>query len=269
MKKSDKERNAEVLLYTLEEIQKIITGFIPGGHLIDGFWNFRSGLKQKRLLDFAESLKKLLEKELGNNLKNYHFETEDFVDVFDSIMNKVQYTKSETKLNSFKAIIVNSIKCKSDLTQVYIDLISKLNDKEIEMLKHFMKSEQSRKKKIEQIYKFKSLLDNKQSNVERLKRLAQIGEIQPHQSISSAQKEETFTYSKLIQARKDYEIEHKSINSKMLGISEGEFEYYYTDLIANGLIKTIQFEPFRDSHIKLQYIVLTKFGTEFFQFITI
>ena len=54
MEKSKIEKRAEKVTFGIEQFQKMVLGFMPSGHVIEGFLNYRSELKQKRVLDFAE-----------------------------------------------------------------------------------------------------------------------------------------------------------------------------------------------------------------------
>jgi hypothetical protein len=109
MGKIDKNKAGETALYTAEVLQKMVLGFMPGGHLIDGFLNYRSGLKQKRVIDFFDSFKKELEEHTGRELSNDDFNNESFVDVMDSIASKAQTTKSQYKLERFRNILVKQV----------------------------------------------------------------------------------------------------------------------------------------------------------------
>lgn len=183
----------------------MILGFLPGGHVIDGFLNYRSSLKQKRMIQFSNSLKIIFEKELGESIDEYNFETEDFVDIIDSIFNKVLNTKSEKKLDRFKAIIVNQIKSNSDLAQVFIDLITKLNDIEVDILYSFQNSGELKVERLNNMDELNAQHKEKLSYVERLKKLAIEGELKQGQSILKAEKDAEIVFSKQMKEEKDYE----------------------------------------------------------------
>jgi hypothetical protein len=136
MYKSEVEKREEQTVYGLEQFQRMILGFMPGGHVVEGFLNYRSGLKQKRILDFAESLKSVFEDELNLKLDNYNFESVDFVDIFDSVMNKVQLTKSEYKMERYRNILVNHMidPVQDILTLKYIELLDSINEVQLVIL---------------------------------------------------------------------------------------------------------------------------------------
>lgn len=131
-----KDKAGEVAIFTSETLQKMVLGFMFGGHLIEGVLNFRSNLKQKRILDFAERFKHVLEENLGRELDAKDFENEDFIDVFEVVIDKVQKTRSEYKLERFRNILAKQIIDPSPNREVesYVKLLDELGDVEIIML---------------------------------------------------------------------------------------------------------------------------------------
>lgn len=118
-----------------ESVIKTVFSFIPAGPIFDSFWNYRANLKQKRVIDFSESVKNVLEEIGGNEFHSSNFETEDFVDIMEAVYMKVMNTQSLYKLERFRNILVNQIIDKPldyQLTLKYVELVSSLSD--IEML---------------------------------------------------------------------------------------------------------------------------------------
>jgi hypothetical protein len=132
----NKGKAEKTALFTVEVLREMVLGFIPGGHLVEGFLNFNSGLKQSRIIDFAESLKKVLEENVGRELDSTDFENEDFVYVFETVINKVQNTKSKFKRDRFRCILAKQIvsPALSHEVESYIKLLDELGDVEIIML---------------------------------------------------------------------------------------------------------------------------------------
>lgn len=246
MKKTEIQKTVEVGLYTLEQFQKMVTGFIPAGHLIDGSWNFSSGLKQQRLLEFADSLKKVFETELGEDLDKYNFENEDFVDVFDSILKKVQSTKSQSKLNAFKGILLNTVRGKTDLAQVYIDLTSSLDEKQIEIIMRFLSTDQERKDLLQSLIDNKKLITKAELDFENLKQKAHNGTILPNESLSAANKQVVTKTLEEIKTKDKYDLIVKKIR---IGIVEAEYDFYYQDLISKGLLHEMELKIMGDERV--------------------
>lgn len=122
--------------HSLEVFQKMVLGFMPGGHVVDEFLNFRGNLKQKRIIDFSESVKIALEEISGKEMDSGCFTTEDFVDVFESLINKVQNTKSLYKIERFRNIMVQQIvdPIESHETLKFVHILDQLQDVDLVIL---------------------------------------------------------------------------------------------------------------------------------------
>lgn len=118
-----------------ETVRKTVFSFIPAGPVFDTFWSYRTNLKQKRVIDFSESVKKALEEISEKELHASNFETEDFVDIIEAIYMRVQSNKSTYKAERFRNILIKQVIDKPinhQLTLKYVELVSSLSD--IEML---------------------------------------------------------------------------------------------------------------------------------------
>lgn len=139
-KKGFKEKSGELAKHSLESFQRMALGFMPGGHVVEEFINFRSTLKQKRILDFSESVKKALEEIAKTEIDPGNFTSEKFVDLMDAVYKRVQESSSEKKLESFKNILVNQIIEPTSETPMlikYVQLVEQLDDAQILILSDF------------------------------------------------------------------------------------------------------------------------------------
>lgn len=271
MEKTQTEKRSEIVSYTISEIHRIITGFMPGSHVIDSFWNYWGGLKQQRLLDFAESLRTVFESELGKDLENYNFETEDFVDVFDSVINKVLITKSEYKLDIFKSILVNSVKAKSDLAQTYIDLTNNLNEIQIKILDTLNSNEGERRKLLKLVKETINSADAAVTYAQHLRHLAETGKISTEQSILKADRDVTSKKMSLIMHIDENDSIVKRTKSHF-NIKDAEYDFYFQDLISKSLLKKHQDNIPIDKTIDdkvITYIEVTEFTKDYLNFIKI
>ncbi|NGF75751.1 hypothetical protein G5B10_07660 [Fluviicola sp. SGL-29] len=130
-------KNGDIVYHTADEFLRMALSFIPygGGNVIDAFLNFQGNLKRRRVIEFSESLKNSLEKIADRELHANDFNSEDFVDIMESVYKQVQSTKSKYKLEKFKNILINQIISKPEdyqLTLKYIELVAGLSD--IEMI---------------------------------------------------------------------------------------------------------------------------------------
>ena len=130
MTPSNIERRNEVAEQVQHSLAQVFLGFMPAGHVVNEFLNFRSNLKQKRVLKFSESVQNALSELSGKEIDDATFTTEEFVDIFESIIQKVQNSNSEYKLQRFRNILVKQILEPADLfsTLRYIQLLDEMND---------------------------------------------------------------------------------------------------------------------------------------------
>lgn len=268
MEKSKVERRAEVADYTMEQLRKIYTGFMPYSHVVEGFWNFNKGLKQQRLMNFVESLKLVFESKLKIKLDSYDFQSEDFVDLFESIMKEVQTTKSIEKLNAFRGIFINSLILDSfDLTQVYIDLTTSLHEKQIEILNIFISTNEDRKNISKKISELSKLHGEKEANTKRLRALTEKGTIESGQSIAQSSKDEVAVLAQLEKAREEHKRIVDSINPIRFGIESSKFNYFVRDLISKGLLVENTYVSFASNIV--DSIDATDFAIDYYKFVTI
>ena len=102
MTKFDKK---EIIVSTV----KSLFGAIPfgGTALNELFFEYNGQLKQKRLNQFVEILAENFTEDSEINLDN--IKTENFSDLFESVLRRVVQTKSELKLNRFKDILIKEL----------------------------------------------------------------------------------------------------------------------------------------------------------------
>ncbi|MBL1279151.1 MAG: hypothetical protein COA33_002715 [Fluviicola sp.] len=136
-----KKNTKDIILYTAEEFRKLALSFIPAGAAVNSFLDYQAGLKQKRIIDFSEKFKDVLELILGRKLHADDFTNEDFVDIMESVMGKVQSTKSILKLELFKNILLKKVVTPSlerDTLIQAVKQVDELNESQIIILGAFM-----------------------------------------------------------------------------------------------------------------------------------
>ena len=123
-----------------EKARQTIFSFIPAGPLLESFISYRSTLKQKRIIEFSESVKNALEDIGAKELDTSNLQTEDFVDLMELVFNKVINTRSAYKLERFRNILVNKIidaDKEDSLFKKYVNLLDQLEDIQILILDDF------------------------------------------------------------------------------------------------------------------------------------
>jgi hypothetical protein len=136
MKELDKNKANDVALHSFKEFQKLALSFVPGGPIFDAVLNYRSKLKQMRTIAFSESVQIALQNIAGRELHAEDFTTEVFIDIMESVMQKIQSTKSDYKLERFRNILVKNIVSPSEnlKTLKFIDILHDINEVQLVIL---------------------------------------------------------------------------------------------------------------------------------------
>lgn len=114
------------------------TSLFPGGAFLKDVLDFRQDLKQRRIIKFLDSfleeLNEITSKSEGDILDACT--TEEFIDIFDSVIEKIQQTKSEQKAKRFSDLLIKqTIEPFPDYFMLkVIDILHSLNDVQIHML---------------------------------------------------------------------------------------------------------------------------------------
>ncbi|MGW8825316.1 hypothetical protein ACWGNU_24650 [Paenibacillus lautus] len=121
-------------------------GAIPyvGTLLNEIFFENRGRLKQERVNRFIEELKIYISKEVNQNQFDFDYiKSEQFSDLFESIIFRISQNRSEEKLHRLKKVLVNQMTSpyETDYTETFLDIASKINEKQIEILNTHRKAE--------------------------------------------------------------------------------------------------------------------------------
>lgn len=113
-------------------------GAIPyiGTLLNEVIFDFRGRIKQERCNRFINELTKYMASIDEKCIDFAFIKSDDFSDLFESIIRRVIYNRSEEKMHRFKKILVKQmmVPSHSDYTETFLDLVERLNEKQIEIL---------------------------------------------------------------------------------------------------------------------------------------
>lgn len=231
---------------------KIIAGLFPGGGIFtELFFEYRGRLKQNRINNFITTLQEYLKE--ASQKEDINFEKisgEEFTDLFESVLRKVMLTNSFEKIDRFKKILLNQIThpINNDFAETYLDIVSKINEKEIEILKYHLLFENNLKES--------GTIDiNNQGAINIL----QI-EIRKQEELKEKGLENTYEL-----AKKNLDDFDKHRNPETYGLSKGEYLFYIQDLSSKCLllddgVGAISTGPF-------ELVSMTEFGKGFLAFI--
>lgn len=119
-------------------------GNVPfvGGILNEVLFDFRGRVKQNRINHFIEELEKYIASHVKENEIDIKYITSDqFGDLFESILYRISTNHSSERVNRFRDILVNQMitPYETDFTDTFLDLVSKINEKQIELLNVYRK----------------------------------------------------------------------------------------------------------------------------------
>jgi hypothetical protein len=238
---------------------KTIFGVIPyaGSALDELFFEYNGRIKQNRLNRFVEILAENFTKNSGINLDN--IKTEDFNDLFESVLRRVVQTKSELKLIRFKDILIKELNSPSENVELidhYLDLISNLTEEEITILFNHRFFTTEYEEEIDEM----NLLKDNLTSLER--------QMQDETII--------FNESKFKKPRDEVKLKYETKRNYILSfskyktadfykLSENKFMFFKQRLFSKGLL--IDNPKNRIGNMPFGHMGITEFGIEFIDFI--
>ena len=238
---------------------KSLFGAVPfGGALLDElFFEYNGRIKQKRLNNFVEILAENFTEESKINIDN--IKTEDFNDLFESVLRRVVQTKSELKLKRFKDILIkelNSPTEQTELVELYLDLISSLSEEELSILYHHRFFDNEYEDEIDKLNKLRDKLNS-------------IKEKQKRETIvingSKYADEKSETENGISEINNWLEPLKKYKSAEFYDLSENRFMFFKQRLFSKGLL--VDNVRNRISGGTFQNMGITEFGVEFIEFI--
>jgi hypothetical protein len=238
---------------------KSIFGAIPfgGTALNELFFEYNGQIKQKRLNRFVEILAENFTEDSGINLEN--IKTEDFNDLFESVLRRVVQTKSERKLLRFKDILIkelNNPTAEYEVIDHYLDLISSLTEEELRILYNHRHFTAEFEEHINELNRHKS---NLTSLEEQLKKQRLV--------IGESEFQKPYDQLKVTYAKKKEFVESftKYKQAEFYELSEKSFVFYKQRLFSKGLL--IDNGMSRIGGVPFGNMTITEFGLEFIDFI--
>lgn len=227
------------------------------------FFDYRSRLKQERLNSFIELLENYFSNHKGIELEN--FQTEEFSDLFESVIKKVLETKSREKHVYLKNILTNQLTNSSQSineSEIYLHLISFLNDIDIKILNEHKIFNKYFERHLNEIEILEAL-------VIKMKHKAQIDSELNSKGQMVSEKlfiEELKRKNELLEFRKKELISLDEVRFGIFyGISEEQFLYNKQKLSAQGLM--IDLGVGINNTKPFQIMSITLFGENFLKYI--
>lgn len=112
---------------------------VVGGLLNEVIFDHRGRVKQRRFEEFVAGLEKDLGRVKDSAIDYEYLRSDEFGDLLETTIRRVIQTGTETKRGRFREVLVHQITAAKPLgyTELYLDLIGELSEKEIEILSAF------------------------------------------------------------------------------------------------------------------------------------
>jgi hypothetical protein len=246
-----------------EAAWKSAFGAVPyiGSLLNEIVFDYRSRVKQNRLNEFVALLRDEFSKYNQEVIDFKKMESEEFGDLFESILKRVIQTSSKDKLERFKKVLVDhmTVERVTDYTETFLDLVARLSEVQISILSRHSKL---KKAGIRELFREKEKLEAeplklkvKDENALRAAGINDSGD--SHYQMSQIKFRITDIQAKINENNRSRK--HTTYN-----ITEGEYVFLVQDLYSKGLLMdsvgSFDVKPF-------EYMYITEFGEKFLHFI--
>lgn len=228
-----------------------------GTALTELVFDYNGRIKQERINRFVELLSEYFTH--NHNVQIHNIKTEDFNDLFESVIKKVVVTKSEEKTKRFRDILIKELNNPSEITELtalYLELIDTLSEEEIIVLEGLSNFDNN----------YYIQLDN-QSNLKS--ELSKINEelkskpfLQPDKNHELAIKTLQDKIDNFLKIEKSVK---KFSEAKHYNLTETKFNFYKQRLYSKGLLLDQGID--RIGVRGFEMMMITDFGEEFINFI--
>lgn len=228
-----------------------------GTALTELVFDYNGRIKQERLNRFMELLSEYFSQ--NHNVKIENIKTEDFNDLFESIIKKVVITKSEGKIKRFRDILIKELNNPSEETELialYLDLIETLSEEEIIILEGYSNFNRDYYNRLDKQGELKSELSKIQEELKSKSFL------QPDKNFELAIKTLQDEIDSFLKVKESVE---KFSEAKFYDIPESKFNFYKQRLYSKGLLIDQGID--RIGIRGFEMMMINDFGEEFIDFI--
>jgi hypothetical protein len=252
-------------------ILNVITNNIPyvGTAISEGLYDYWGRVKQDRLNKFTEMFGMYLKEVSQDDFDEEYLRSEDFAMFFEIVLRKVTETKSNTKLEIFRDILLGKMKSKSsnDFSETFLNIISQLNEKQIEILSVLSRPSEESTELHSKIRSIKDKIEDQRIKYqdENSANVRNAGVIRV--DIENKKLEDLqYELNKLLKVD---ETNKKKWNSEYTFLFSDEMAVNVGDLEAKGLIKYTDGRTAGrfDGGIGFPFYLMTEFGKQFVKFI--
>jgi len=241
-------------------------GAIPvaGTLLNEIFFDYRSRIKEKRLLKFLEDLTMSIETLDSQKIDMNYMKTDEFSDILEEILKRVTVSNSEEKQIRFKKILIGEMTatCNTEFKMSFLDITSSLNEIQLIILKEHNTIGRSVGKYYRDIENLNYQIPELEKSLRNEKLLASKGYANNTTLLEKRLKQIRTELNKKVKATK--QSENKRFG-KYYSVSQDDYLIHIQDLYSKGLmidagIGTSNFNSF-------QIMEITNFGKEYLKYI--
>lgn len=124
-------------------VVKGLIGAVPyaGTALNEVLFESRGRVKQQRINTFIEQFSSYMSSFNKKDIDFEHIKSEEFGDIFESILKRVVYNRSTEKLHRLKRVLANQMISpkQTAFTETFLDLVQRLEEVQIQILNHYKK----------------------------------------------------------------------------------------------------------------------------------
>lgn len=216
---------------------KGVIGAIPyaGTLLNEIIFDYRSRLKEKRLVGFVEELEKELSKYDETKIDFEYLKTDEFSDILEEILKKVVTSNSDEKIKRFKKILIGEMTASNntEFKLTFLDITSKITETQILILKEHNSIGRSISKYYKDIESLNRDIPELEKGLRTEKQLAAKGYANNTTLFEKRLKQMKLELNKKLKATKQVESKRSYTH---YGISLEEFLIQIQDLISKGLL---------------------------------
>lgn len=243
-------------------------GAIPfvGTALNEAIFESRGRIKQERVNKFIEMLQDFMRTVSEESINFQHLKSDEFSDIFESILKRIAYTRSEEKMKRFRKVLISEMQNPSDtdFTETFLDIISRLEEVQIKILRDIRIATKNCGGIHEKVYKIQNEI--KKHEVQLKKELGH----QENGFANNVPSEQKFIAKKKSIARKKMQIlieNQKYYNSDVYGIEHSQYKFYVQDLISKALLQERLIPRNGKEPPVTQIIEISNYGEEFLNFL--
>lgn len=239
---------------------------IVGWALNETIFDRRSRVKQKRLNVFTNLMIESMNKRLGYEIDLENIKSDQFGDLFESVLKRVMETSNEDKLKRFRDILVGQIVSpnKEEFTETFLDITGRLKEIQIHILKTFCEHRSKVEKAEQRIEGVVSRLDKAKQNSNDIRKNTEKGITGSDESIAQSDKEVRRLEAMKLKLSNDLNELNSFRMASYYDIEEGEFAFYLQDLVSKALMKEEIVPMMGGSHVERE---VSEFGFRYIAFL--